>query len=343
MGDSIDQIVPSAGPATSVSAAAGATAGDESVPAGGWASSPPGATEPSPERMSPTFELDLIVAGEHSDPHRILGLHDGVVRAYRPDALAMRVIPVDAGTETSQSGPIEMTRIHPAGVFEADVTAETDHYHLEADYGQPGWVTTFRFHDPYRAWPTLGELDLHLYGEGRHRRLWTVLGAHPRVHQGVQGVSFAVWAPNARAARVVGDWNFWDGRVHQMRSLGSAGVWELFIPGVEPGARYKYELVTPDHRLSLKADPFAFETEVPPGTASIIAHPPEHQWSDADGQWLADRAQVRAHERPLSIYEMHLGSWRWAATGDGGWRPLTYRELAAQLPDYLADLGFTHV
>jgi 1,4-alpha-glucan branching enzyme len=317
MADSTDQIAPAAGPASSLAASAAASA-------------------------APSSELELIVAGEHGDPHRVLGLHDGVVRAYRPDALAMRIVPVDIATETAQGEIIAMNRIHPAGIFEGPVPAGTDHYHLEADYGQPGFVTTFTFHDPYRAWPTLGELDLHLLGEGRHHRLWSVLGAHPRVHQGVAGVSFAVWAPNARAARVVGDWNFWDGRLHQMRSLGSSGVWELFIPGVEAGARYKYELVTPEHRLSLKADPMAFATEVPPGTASIIAHPTEHHWSEADGEWLAERDRRLPHERPLSVYEVHLGSWRWAED-HGRWRPLTYRELAEQLPKYVADMGFTHV
>jgi 1,4-alpha-glucan branching enzyme len=283
------------------------------------------------------WEIELIVAGEHSDPHRVLGLHDGVVRAYRPDALAMRVTPVE-GAE-----PIEMVRVHPAGVFEAPVPEGTDHYHLEGDYGRPGWVTTFRFHDPYRAWPTLGELDLHLLGEGRHRRLWTVLGAHPRIHAGVEGVSFAVWAPNAHAVRVVGDWNFWDGRVHQMRALGSAGIWELFIPGVATGARYKFELITPDHRRILKADPMAFATEVPPETASVIATPSAHTWSDADDEWLAERARGLAYEQPLSVYEVHVGSWRWAADDKVGWRPLTYLELAERLPEYVADLGFTHV
>ncbi|HEX3540545.1 MAG TPA: 1,4-alpha-glucan branching protein GlgB [Acidimicrobiales bacterium] len=295
---------------------------------------------PATRAMKPSDpEIELIVAGEHGDPHRVLGLHDGVVRAYRPDALAMRFIPSGGSPAEAR----EMTRIHPAGVFEVAVPPETDHYQLAADYGRPGFVTTFVFDDPYRAWPTLGELDLHLIGEGRHHRLWTVLGAHPRVHQGVAGVSFAVWAPNARAARVVGDWNFWDGRVHQMRSLGSSGVWELFIPGVEPGARYKYELVTPDRHLSLKADPLAFATEVPPGTASIIAAPPGHAWSEADERWRAERAAARAHERPLSVYEMHLGSWRWGQDAQGHWRPLTYRELADRLPDYVADMGFTHV
>ncbi len=313
---------------------------DQIAPSGPTGAEPGGASA----LTEPASELELIVAGEHGDPHRVLGLHDGVVCAYRPDALAMRVVPIGTDpTAPTSDGPIEMTRTHPSGIFEAPVPPGTDHYHLEADYGSPGWVTTFTFHDPYRAWPTLGELDLHLLGEGHHHRLWTVLGAHPRAHQGVAGVSFAVWAPNARAARVVGDWNFWDGRLHQMRSLGSSGVWELFIPGVEAGARYKYELVTPNHDLSLKADPMAFATEVPPGTASIIASPPAHEWSDADARWLAERARVAPYERPQSSYEMHLGSWRWSADDDGGWRPLTYRELAEQLPDYVADLGFTHV
>ena len=283
-------------------------------------------------------ELELIVAGQHGDPHRVLGLHDGVARAYRPDALGMRVV-LGSGQGAGES--IEMTRVHPVGVFEAPVPRGTTRYRFEADYGYPGYVSTFTFADPYHAWPTLGELDLHLLGEGRHHRLWTVLGAHPRVHDDVAGVSFAVWAPNARAARVVGDWNFWDGRVHQMRSLGSSGVWELFVPGVEPGARYKYELVTSDRRIILKADPLAFRTEVPPGTASIIAAPSGHQWGD--DRWLAQRNETLQHDRPMSIYEMHIGSWRWAGDGAAGWRPLTYRELARQLPDYLADLGFTHV
>src|ERR1700736_967869 len=207
-----------------------------------------------PPKPTPNREIELLVAGRHGDPHRVLGLHDGVVRVFRPDAIAARVV-VD-GTR------IPATRIHPTGLFEAPVPDGTKGYRLEADYGQPEAPATFEFDDPYRAWPTVGELDLHLLGEGRHRRLWEVLGAHPRQHEGIAGVSFAVWAPNAKAVRVVGDWNFWDGRVHQMRSLGGSGVWELFIPDVLPGARYKYELVTAEDRLILKADPMAFATEV---------------------------------------------------------------------------------
>ena len=168
-----------------------------------------------------------------------------------------------------------------------------------------------------------------------------MLGAHPRTHQGVAGTAFAVWAPNAKAVRVVGDWNFWDGRLHPMRSLGGSGVWELFIPGASAGARYKYELVTADERLMLKADPLAFATEVPPGTASVIAEPPDHSWDDAG--WMVRRAEGDPLAKPMSIYEVHLGSWRWTDDGAGGGPPLTYLELAEQLPDYLADMGFTHV
>src|SRR5213595_2039251 len=138
--------------------------------------------------------------------------------------------------------------------------------------------------DLYRFLPTVGEMDLHLLGEGHHHRLWEVLGAHRREHQGVWGTAFAVWAPAARSVRVVGDFNGWDGRVHPMRSLGSSGVWELFVPGVEAGSRYKYELIAPDGRRLLKADPFAFATEVPPGTASVVTEEPTYQWGD--DQWL---------------------------------------------------------
>jgi len=180
-------------------------------------------------------------------------------------------------------------------------------------------------------------LDLHLIGEGRHRRLWEVLGAHPRVHQGVAGVSFAVWAPNARSVRVVGDWNFWDGRVHPMRCLGSSGIWELFIPGVAAGSRYKYEVVGADGRLVLKTDPMAQATEVPPATASVVVAPSSYPWGDQD--WLRRREEANGLHSPMSIYEMHLGSWRRAQDGSF----LTYEQLADQLPPYLAEMGFTHV
>ncbi len=282
-------------------------------------------------------ELDLVAAGRHGDPHRILGRHGGVVRAYQPEARAMRLL---TGPRSKPKAS-EMRRIHPAGIFEAPIGKGVKGYRLEAEFGEGAAVSTHRFDDAYRSWPTLGELDLHLFGEGRHRRLWDVLGAHPREHDGMAGVSFAVWAPNAKAVRVVGDWNFWDGRVHQMRSLGSSGVWELFVPGVAAGSRYKYELVTADGRLILKTDPMAFLLEVPPATASIVVGPSQHDWGDQS--WMEGRAGADGLRSPMTVYELHLGSWRRTEGADKKRRPLTYRELAEQLPEYVADLGFTHV
>jgi 1,4-alpha-glucan branching enzyme len=274
-------------------------------------------------------DVALIVEGRHADPHRVLGRHDGRVRAYRPgaDSLWLRT--------AGQRRP--MTLVHPAGLCEAPIEDEVSDYQVEATYG----ADTYVFDDPYRSWPTLGDVDLHLFGEGRHERLWEVLGAHVRTHNGMVGVSFAVWAPNAQAVRVVGDWNFWDGRVHPMRTLGASGVWELFIPGVAAGARYKYELVTAAGDLILKSDPFAFATEAPPDTASVVAAAPDHDWSDA--AWLERRAAADDLASPMSVYEVHLGSWRYTPDGAGGERPMTYRELADALPAYVEEMGFTHV
>jgi 1,4-alpha-glucan branching enzyme len=295
---------------------------------------------PPEEGPSAGPEFELLVQGRHHDPHSLLGRHGTVVRALRPEASAMYLLVTGPAPDRPVLARVPMRQVHPGGLWEAPLDGAAVGYRLEAVYGAPG-SAGFSFDDPYRHWPTLGDLDLHLYNEGRHRRLWEVLGAHHRVHEGVAGTAFAVWAPNARAVRVVGDWNLWDGRVHPMRSLGSSGVWELFLPGVEAGARYKYEIVTADDRLTLKADPFAFVTEVPPGTASVVAEPSRHTWADA--QWVAKKLEVDPLDRPISVYEVHLGSWRWTDDGAGGTRPLTYVELAEQLPTYVAEMGFTHV
>ncbi|MGH9114352.1 MAG: GlgB N-terminal domain-containing protein, partial [Acidimicrobiales bacterium] len=284
--------------------------------------------------------LDLIVEGRHSDPHQVLGRHRGVVRAYRPGAAGMRLV----HGPPARPKVVEMHLSHPSGVYEAPIGKGVKSYRLEVDYaGDDGAVSTYRYDDPYRSWPTLGDLDLHLFGEGRHRRLWEVLGAHARVHDGLTGVSFAVWAPNAQAVRVVGDWNFWDGRVHPMRSLGASGVWELFVPGIGPGDRYKFEIVSATGDLILKSDPMAFAMERPPATAGVVVGDPAHEWGDGD--WMAARAGGDRLRRPMSVYELHLGSWRHAGAdgSGGGGRPLTYLELADQLPAYVAGLGFTHV
>ncbi len=284
-------------------------------------------------------QVDALVQGRHHDPHSVLGRHGGIVRALRPGASEMYVVVTGPTPDRITLERAPMRQVHPAGLWEGALDPAAASYKLEALYGPPG-SPAFVFDDPYRYWPTLGDLDLHLFNEGRHRRLWEVLGAHPRTHEGTSGTAFAVWAPNAKAVRVVGDWNSWDGRVNPMRSLGNSGVWELFVPGTGAGAHYKYELVTADERLVLKADPFAFATEVPPGTASIVANPPAHSWGD--GPWMGKRTEGDPLSKPMSIYEVHLGSWRWTDEG-GGWRPLTYLELAVQLPEYLAEMGFTHV
>jgi 1,4-alpha-glucan branching enzyme len=288
-------------------------------------------------------ELARLVAGEHPDPHRLLGMHEGQVRALWPGAEGLAL--VLAGGKRK-----EMERLHDAGVFaarldgaaarpggtRAGVSGQESPYLVEARFRDG---TTQTYEDPYRFWPTLGEVDLHLIGEGRHHRLWEALGAHYRNHQGVWGTAFAVWAPTARSVRVVGDWNHWDGRRHPMRVLASSGVWEVFLPGVEPGYSYQYEILTAERQLRLKADPLAREAEVPPGTASVVPAASAHSWQD--GAWMEARREDRWHERPVSVYEVHLGSWR--RVPEEGDRPLTYRELARALPEYVASMGFTHV
>jgi 1,4-alpha-glucan branching enzyme len=186
--------------------------------------------------------------------------------------------------------------------------------------------------------PTLGDVDIHLIGEGRHERLWEVLGARPMEHQGVEGVRFAVWAPSARDLRVVGDWNSWDGRVDPMRPIGSSGVWERFVPEAEIGHRYKYEIVGADGHLRLKSDPMAAATEAPPANASVVVRS-QHSWSD--DEWMISRRDSDPVNDRLSIYEVHPGSWR--TVPDDRDRPLLWTELAEPLADHVTGLGFTHV
>jgi len=291
-------------------------------------------TSPSSGSDDLAVEFSRLADGEHPDPHRLLGRHRHgnvtVVRALRPSAVAMRVVP-------GEGDPVEMEEVHQGGLFAAELPDEAAEkgYRLQADYPSGTIIT---FDDPYRFAPTLGDLDLHLVGEGSHRRLWEVLGARPRLLDGVAGTSFAVWAPNARSVRVVGEFNLWDGRLHPMRSLGSSGVWELFVPGAGEGARYKFEILTGGGHLTLKADPMAFSAQVPPGTDSVVTQS-SYQWGDAD--WIERRDRTEWRDQPVSVYELHLASWR-RVPGEGG-RSLTYAELAEQLPDYVEEMGFTHV
>ena len=278
---------------------------------------------------------DQLAARSAADPHSFLGAHpDGnggvVIRAFRPAARAVRVL-------TAGGSRAELAPVQPDGLFEGRLTgAELPlEYELEVDYGEDG---TFTVADPYRFLPTLGEMDLHLAGEGRHEELYAKLGAHVIEHQGVRGTAFAVWAPSARSVSVVGDFNSWDGRLNPMRVLGSSGIWELFLPDVGSGANYKFEILTQAGEIRLKADPLAFATELPPKTASMVFEP-AHEW--ADHEWLATRGETLQHEAPISIYEVHLGSWRLNPLE--GNRSLNYVELADELSAYAKDMGFTHI
>lgn len=248
------------------------------------------------------------------------------VRAFRPEASEVLVL---ADGETA--GKLE--KIHPSGLFEGVLDAPLDSYELQVQYPQG---KSFTLHDPYAFLPTMGDIDIHLASEGSHRRLWEKLGAHEREIDGVPGTSFAVWAPNARSVRVVGDFNSWDGRLCPMRSLGSSGIWELFIPGVQAGAFYKFELISADGRLILKTDPFAFQTEMPPQHAAVV-HRPSYEFGDE--MWMKAREHKEHLNAPISVYEVHLGSWR--RTPDG--EPLGYRDLGEQLAEYCTEMGFTHV
>jgi 1,4-alpha-glucan branching enzyme len=280
-------------------------------------------------------QIEAVVQGRHSDPFGFLGMHKGsaglYARAMLPDAESMAVIDAATGQIAARG-----ERLHPDGFFAATISdrEEPFRYRLRATYG--GHVR--EFDDVYRFPPVLGELDVHLLVEGNHHASFQKLGAHPTVHEGVEGVGFAVWAPNAQRVSLVGDFNDWDGRRMPMRRLHAGGFWELFVPGLRPSHLYKYEIVGADGQLlPLKADPHAQQSEHPPGTASIVAAPPRHVWQD--GAWMAERWNRNDHEAPVSIYEVHLGSWR---RGEGG-RYLTYREMAEQLVPYVADMGFTHM
>ena len=283
-------------------------------------------TSSSFEALPPQEALDELSAGTHRNPHAVLGAHKlddhVVVRTIRPGATSVAV--VTSGHEVALE---QVSDTMFAGVLEE----HPGDYRLHVAYDGHDVVTD----DPYRWLPTVGELDLHLINEGRHERLWEVLGAHPRSYDTpggpVDGVSFVVWAPSARGVQVVGDFNFWDGRAHPMRLLGGSGVWELFVPGVGPGACYKFRILGRDGGWRDKADPLAFATELPPATGSVVTRS-QHTWADDD--WTALRADTAWADAPMSIYEVHLGSWR---------QGLDYRELAEQLTEHLLATGFTHV
>ena len=277
--------------------------------------------------------FDAIVRGSHRDPFSVLGSHregeQTVVRTFQPQATAVALI--DRNGEVLGS----MTRAHQDGLFVGSMPDGKRRYRFRITAGRHRYETE----DPYRFVSSLGELDLHLIGEGTHRRLYDKLGAHVQRHMGVRGVQFAVWAPNASRVSVIGDFNDWDGRRGVMRFHPSVGVWDIFMPGIGAGTYYKFEVLdSSGELLPLKADPFAFYSEAPPGNASVVY---ESAYAWGDGAWMAEQRAAMALDRAQSTYEVHLGSWRRRI--EAGNRPLRYSELAEELVSYVCEMGFTHI
>ncbi len=289
----------------------------------------------------PKAELASFLAAKHATPHDHLGMHPHVrkrsqgvvVRALVSDAEGCAVVNLANGES------FVMTRLAPEGFFEVFIPRCPAVFRYQLRVTRPGGEIR-QFFDAYSFLPTLGAQDLYLFNEGTEHRIYEKLGAHLRVIDGVPGVAFAVWAPSAARVSVVGNFNRWDGRYHPMRSLGASGVWELFIPGLGEGELYKFELRDQRGNLHLKVDPYGTYFEAPPNNASIVCNPRNHQWND--GAWLEQRAAAAGElDRPMSIYEVHLGSWR-RKLEDAN-RPLSYRELAPVLADYVVEMGFTHI
>ncbi len=281
-------------------------------------------------------DLDALIRAEHRDPFSILGPHgDGgsgqYVRAYLPAALSVRLLARDDGREL---GEMEMSEV--PGFFFGHLE-HPQPYLLKINWAGGEQITE----DPYSFGPLLGEMDLYLFAEGNHRDLSSCLGAQVTSVDGVDGVRFAVWAPNARRVSVVGSFNSWDGRRHPMRMRHPTGVWEIFVPRLQPGEVYKYEILGAHGILPLKSDPMALSTTLPPDTASKIAAPLQFEWDDQE--WLQSRAGRHEVNAPLSIYELHAGSWQMEQVDDNQWRQYNWRELADRLIPYVKELGFTHI
>ncbi|MDQ6960670.1 MAG: 1,4-alpha-glucan branching enzyme, partial [Mariprofundaceae bacterium] len=284
--------------------------------------------------MSHKEQMYRIIEARSHDPFEYLGRHEAeksgvVIRAFFPRAKKVWVLP--------QNGKaVPMKCIHQDGMFEGNLPKMgfEDAYRLRLEnHAGHRW----EIDDPYRFPPVLGDMDLHLIGEGQHFEKYSLLGAHVREHEGVAGVSFAVWAPNASRVSVAGNFNHWDGREHQMRARGASGVWELFVPGLCEGELYKFEIRARSGDILLKVDPYAQQMEVRPATACVVHNPKQYQWSDTE--WMdARRAYGPPMDKPMNIYEVHLGSWHKA---DGEY--LGYRDLAHQIVEYCTWMGYTHI
>ena len=280
-------------------------------------------TSPALPELHPGL-IASIASGSHPQPHDTLGQHavgDGfVIRALRPLAASVAAVRGDGSR-------VELDHVAD-GLWQGYAAGAGLAYHVEANYdGAPAWSAD----DPYRFVSSVGEMDLYLWAEGRHEQLWQVLGAHFPPHEDVVGTSFSVWAPHAKAVRVVGDFNSWNGVGHSMRRLDDNGVWEIFVPALQPGNTYKFELLTQQGEWVTRADPMARYTEVSPATGSKVGQS-RFEW--ADDSWMSRRASTDTQNAPMSVYELHVGSWR---------PGLDYRSLAIELIDYVTQLGFTHV
>ena len=286
-------------------------------------------------------DVRKIIHTEHHDPFGVLGIHEVelygaqavAIRAFLPEAAEAFVVDLEEPTKI-----YPMTRTHPDGFFEVMLCDKKESFPYQLEQVDHHGRTS-RFHDPYAFAPVLSDYDLHLLGEGSHLKLYEKMGAHRLTVDEVDGVHFAVWAPNARRISVVGDFNNWDGRKHPLRTLGGSGVWELFIPGLDEGALYKFEIKTQEGYVLIKGDPFALFMELRPRTASIVHDITGYPW--ADQRWMEERSQNNALEAPIALYEVHLDSWR--RDPKEGDRPLTYREMAHELVEYVKDMGFTHI
>ena len=295
-------------------------------------------------------QIDALVAARHSDPFALLGPHpvDGTwaVRFFIPwaeEAFISLRPPAIQGASLPPAKVSDASKLRPEGFFEALWPSGQANPPAPASYkihGRTHDGESFEIYDPYAFPCVLTEFDLHLMGEGRHYDTYEKLGAHLMTLEGVRGVHFAVWAPSARRVSIVGDFNRWDGRVHPMRARGSSGIWEIFIPELKEGTIYKFEIVGPDGNiLPLKADPYAFRSELRPNTGSVVASLDTHHWNDA--AWLSERSGKNWFQSPVSIYEVHLGSWRRVPEDHDRW--LSYRELGDQLIPYVKELGYTHI
>jgi len=287
--------------------------------------------------LLPPDDLYPLLECRHSDPHRILGLRrdqNGMIaRVFRPGATTVSIL-LESGTKH----PLIMT--HADGLFEGVVpgnqTPTPSTYRILSTFADG---STLSERDPYAFAPQLGDLDLHLLGEGNHFEAYRVMGAHPREVEGILGTAFAVWAPNAQRVSVVGDFNGWDGRRHMLRQLAGSGIWDIFVPDVQQGEHYKFEIRGKDGDVFLKTDPYAFYAQHDLRTACMVTDLGNYQWNDED--WMNARMRRDHYASPMSVYEVHLGSWRRKSEDHD--RPLSYLELAEELTSYVKEMGFTHV